>query len=980
MSSFPGINQEDSDSLDRLNRAGIEIPDATVDQSTGRLLLPDYAKQYLTNPPVGDSRATTPITPTGFRKPVAPVLTEEDKALISRLGGAAPLAYGAVASSEPADETFFGAAKRGIQRTLPELAGMGGATVGLIGDAAGIETLKHWGLEVYKKRNEEAQKYINENDSFTSMWDSEKGSFKNWLGNTAGYVAGQALETVAAALVGSAAGSLAAPGPGTAGGAILGAFSRTATKKLLASSVEKIMEIEAKKVVAEGLGMEAARVAAQKAGAEFAGMALKKQAAAVGSGLAMYGVNATQELGSIYPEAIAENLKNGGNGQLDAGDLFRVGVAGLSAAAIETIADKFNLKLLERGAGSAKLSTRVATQVPLGMVRESGTEGVQTIIERLGANQEVFGKEGIKDIIDSMAVGMVGGGGFGGIASLRRSAPRTASEVDVGPSRSLDEILRDIEEAPVTGASVSYPGGVDFSQPNIPAMKAENMALAPTPTPAGNEIDMTPFMREQAAAKAQAAETAISQEGVRQADEAAKIPYVREDLPNVTSGVRDNLTLAEPGAVGNEIDMSQFLAERAQGRAVKEQPTASQTVAGALPSPNSPASTGAMVNGRRQTFEEVARAEIDRARARELGTTPTRLPTGAVPEAKKVSGIGRGAELGVPAHTVSAARFQASKTAMQHLPQWTSLKGLSAAATGEAIVEANGRSAKSRITSMAHALGVDVKDRPLPEVAKEVNDRIDVINTFEKMTPAEALKNPAEVRRAAKLFGIASTGGMEQMARSVVSTAKESNSLFFEAATKDSHKRAVLRAIVKDEYVPLDILRSYPDIERRFGRRALKKAREAGEKVAQAEANRLEAADASEIRSDQEGSNQQEYENGGRENNGGPDIQRGAEARTAAGNEVQRQTEEVAAASPKVVPVQSVPFKAAETTEKPAVAKKALVADFTTAQLKDMTIEIPVQVEEDGQTVNVKMNAATALKNAKRDEGRWKRLMGCVSS
>ena len=64
------------------------------------------------------------------------------------------------------------------------------------------------------------------------------------------------------------------------------------------------------------------------------------------------------------------------------------------------------------------------------MAREAGTEAVQTAVEHYGAGQPIADEKGLRDIIDSAAVGAVGGGMGGGLASVRaREKPDLGSAV-----------------------------------------------------------------------------------------------------------------------------------------------------------------------------------------------------------------------------------------------------------------------------------------------------------------------------------------------------------------------------------------------------------------------------------------------------------------------------------------------------------------------------------------------------------------------
>lgn len=262
-----------------------------------------------------------------------------------------------------------------------------------VGDLIGSESIKESGLKEYNRVSEEIGARSKPSDSFTDAWASDdKGDLIDWLQYGAGYVlaqAGMALGTAAVGAVGGGAAAATGLGAGVVGALAKGGM-QTGVKKVVGDMV--------KKRAAAGLTTEAA---------------VAKVFRDLGAGAALTSFNLSQELGHIYPEAIHEAEKTG-----DDVSLLRVFSASVLAAGVETLTDVVNLKGLGKavsgkGTGDAGMLQRIATEAFAGGLREGGTELVQTGIERWGASQELTSPEAMKDYVDSVALGVLGGAGFG---------------------------------------------------------------------------------------------------------------------------------------------------------------------------------------------------------------------------------------------------------------------------------------------------------------------------------------------------------------------------------------------------------------------------------------------------------------------------------------------------------------------------------------------------------------------------------------
>lgn len=278
-----------------------------------------------------------------------------------------------------------GAAGRGWDVAWKQLPQLAGGAIFAIGDWADLDSWKEYGLDLYRRKSEEIAALQRDTDSFMRNWEQgDIGDWAEFLKYGAGYVAGQAVQTVATGGLGALGGRAA-----------------------LAKAVVPFVEKKIGEKVAAGVARD---VAEKEVAREFA--------AKLGGWAAWSGFNFTQELGEIYPD-MAEQVQADGR-EIDTEDRLRAIGAAALATIPETIADALNVGAALRGAKGATLARRAATQVPVGMAREAGTEAVQTAIERYGAQQEVFSDEGVREIVDSAALGAIGGGLAGGVAALHR--------------------------------------------------------------------------------------------------------------------------------------------------------------------------------------------------------------------------------------------------------------------------------------------------------------------------------------------------------------------------------------------------------------------------------------------------------------------------------------------------------------------------------------------------------------------------------
>lgn len=307
-----------------------------------------------------------------------------------------PYDWGDTAPVPQAKAPEQGDFSRGLSVSGKQLKQTAYGTAALIGDTIGSTGLKEWGLKGYKDAEKEVQAVSKESDSFTSAW--EKGEMGKWLSYSSGYLLGQVAEMGAASLAGAAIGSVAAPGAGTAAGAVAGAVEKGAAQAGIKAFVGKMIDKEAAELVAKGVAKD---VAAEQA--------TKSVYRTIGATTANTFLNATQELGSIYGDAVQEALDKG-----EEYSLGKVWLSGIAATAVDSWADSKALGKFMGALGGDKAIKGVAMEALKGGFREGMTEGVQTAIERWGANKDLASQEAFKEYIDSAAVGILGGSVSGG--------------------------------------------------------------------------------------------------------------------------------------------------------------------------------------------------------------------------------------------------------------------------------------------------------------------------------------------------------------------------------------------------------------------------------------------------------------------------------------------------------------------------------------------------------------------------------------
>lgn len=332
----------------------------------------------------------------------------------------------------------------GLKRSFAELPGLAAGVGAYAADVVGADSARDSMLAYAKKSNDEvAQAHQGDASSLTDTWDGKTG-WLDFLKNSSGYVAGQALQSIA-----------------TGGMGALGA------KMLAKQGAKEIAEAAAAKAIAGGASEEVAKQASIKALADATSKSMQA-GAVVGAGAHNFGM----ELGSIYPDAVETA---GGADKLDAEDKFRVFAAASLAAGVDTAGEAILASRVLKGSKAAggNVLGRAAREVPAGMAREGATEAIQTGIEHYGAGQPIADEKGLRDIIDSAGVGMVGGGLGGGAASLR-----ARSEIDAQAHQQL--------------ATATNVGDMISAANAIASVPLDIPTSAPIPTPSAPVSDIPP--------------------------------------------------------------------------------------------------------------------------------------------------------------------------------------------------------------------------------------------------------------------------------------------------------------------------------------------------------------------------------------------------------------------------------------------------------------------------------------------------------
>lgn len=271
---------------------------------------------------------------------------------------------------------------RGLKQSFEEIKGTGYGVAGLAGAGLGINKLKQWGLENAQEKFDASEAMGHDSDKLENIEDF--GSFSKWLKHGAGYVAGQAIPSIATGGVGAVAG-----------------------KKAAEYGIKKAVQGEARDLLLQK-------------GATRGALA--------GAAAASYG----QEAGSIYPEMVKEGHDEPGRAALFA----------VPAAALDVIPEAGPIarllnpaKVLAPGATRPGIIRNALTTGAKQAGMEGATEAAQSGIERAAEYKPLTDSDAISDYMNSAALGALGGGMLGA-ATARR--PTVAPPPRIDPNQLAD--------------------------------------------------------------------------------------------------------------------------------------------------------------------------------------------------------------------------------------------------------------------------------------------------------------------------------------------------------------------------------------------------------------------------------------------------------------------------------------------------------------------------------------------------------------
>jgi diguanylate cyclase (GGDEF)-like protein len=150
---------------------------------------------------------------------------------------------------------------------------------------------------------------------------------------------------------------------------------------------------------AQGLGNLVPSMGASVAGGIAGGLVAGPPGAIAGAGLMSVG----QEVGSIYGDQVTDDKREGDT------SIGKALAYGVPAGLLDAIPEGRAIRQLTGKAARQAIAKDIGKQIAL----EGSTEGAQTVLERLGADKEVLSPEGVSDIVNSAAVGALGGGVIG---------------------------------------------------------------------------------------------------------------------------------------------------------------------------------------------------------------------------------------------------------------------------------------------------------------------------------------------------------------------------------------------------------------------------------------------------------------------------------------------------------------------------------------------------------------------------------------
>lgn len=291
------------------------------------------------------------------------------------------------------EQEEMGEFRKGVNRSFEGLQASLYGAAGLTGDLLGVDALRDWGFEGYKRNMEEAQQYAGAVESVFDI--NSLGSFADWAASTAGSVA----TDVASALI-------------PAG--IIGTLGKTVAAKSIRKYAANAIKDRAEEIIKNSAKSEITKELQDAAVAQATKEVTNRIIGKVGTGL-MATQTSLQESGSNWgQDAYTHGVEGTSPGQ----DLLFGTISGVSEAILgaesslwKAITGKTVSDAVER-----TFRRELVRGLPKAMLSEGGQEAFQEILSAVNANiQDAKGlitTDDIEDIINAAAAGALGGGMF----------------------------------------------------------------------------------------------------------------------------------------------------------------------------------------------------------------------------------------------------------------------------------------------------------------------------------------------------------------------------------------------------------------------------------------------------------------------------------------------------------------------------------------------------------------------------------------
>lgn len=332
-------------------------------------------------------------------------------------------AYSTIPTPAPVDPAAgmseFG---KGWEYGKQQMQALGYGSVGLVGDIAGIDSLRDFGYEGYLRNMEEASPYAGKVGDIRDIESFETAA--QWGAHTLGSLLPQAMLSLGTGGAGSFVGKR-----------VLGTVVANGAKSAIAAAEQSLIK--------QGLSAELAREAATKA-----------VASRLGATLGVTGAMWSQEAGGMYARDVETHGIENTRPIQDA-------VFGLASAMVDVIMGAEG-SILRKVTGvpvarevERSFRSALVRDLPKVMLQEGFTEGIQEAVAAANANiqdsRAWITPDDYWDIINSAAAGAIGGLGFAPVSTvvdrLKTAEKNTAESNDPSlstkPQFNAEDIIKE---------------------------------------------------------------------------------------------------------------------------------------------------------------------------------------------------------------------------------------------------------------------------------------------------------------------------------------------------------------------------------------------------------------------------------------------------------------------------------------------------------------------------------------------------------